>query len=33
VSHLGMGAFDVAVGYQAYKLAVEKGLGLKLKLF
>jgi len=33
VSHLGMGAFDVAVGYQAYTLAVEKGLGLKLKLF
>jgi ornithine cyclodeaminase/alanine dehydrogenase-like protein (mu-crystallin family) len=33
VTHLGMGAFDVAVGYQAYKLAVEKGLGVKLKLF
>ena len=33
VSHLGMGAFDIAVGYQAYKLAVEKGLGVKLKLF
>lgn len=33
MSHLGMGALDVAVAYQAYKLALEKGLGTKLRLF
>ncbi len=31
--HLGMGANDVAVGYGAYKLAVEAGLGFDVCLY
>ena len=30
---IGLGIFDVAIGYEIYKSAKEKGLGVKLKLF
>jgi ornithine cyclodeaminase/alanine dehydrogenase-like protein (mu-crystallin family) len=33
MSHMGMGALDVAVAFRAYKLALEKGLGITLQLF
>jgi ornithine cyclodeaminase/alanine dehydrogenase-like protein (mu-crystallin family) len=32
MTHLGMGAMDVAVGYQAYLLAKAAGLGISLEL-
>jgi ornithine cyclodeaminase/alanine dehydrogenase-like protein (mu-crystallin family) len=33
MSHMGMGALDVAVAFRAYELALEKGLGITLQLF
>jgi ornithine cyclodeaminase/alanine dehydrogenase-like protein (mu-crystallin family) len=33
MTHMGMGALDVAVGYRVYEAALEKGLGIRLKLF
>ena len=33
MSHLGIGALDVAVAHHVYQLALEKGVGKKLRLF
>jgi ornithine cyclodeaminase/alanine dehydrogenase-like protein (mu-crystallin family) len=33
MTHAGMGALDVAVGFEAYKLAKRKGMGVRFKLF
>ena len=33
MSHLGIGALDVAVAHHVYQMALEKGIGKKLRLF
>lgn len=33
MTHLGMGALDVATAYAAYEVAKEKGIGTKIRLF
>jgi ornithine cyclodeaminase/alanine dehydrogenase-like protein (mu-crystallin family) len=33
MSHLGMGALDIAVAHQTYTMALKKGVGTRLKLF